>query len=83
MLPKRITDNPDIARMALTAKGVEVADKLPEVIDCGFGLSPEELAVLDQDFANETECVMCGKEGAATRSDGKAYCGHCWMVWNS
>lgn len=29
------------------------------------------------------ECVMCGKEGASERKDGKCYCGHCWMVWNS
>jgi len=29
------------------------------------------------------ECVMCGKEGADYRSDGKPYCGHCWQIWNS
>lgn len=29
------------------------------------------------------ECVMCGKEGASVRKDGKCYCGHCWTVWNS
>lgn len=30
-----------------------------------------------------TECVMCGKEGASERKDGKCYCGTCWTVWNS
>ena len=29
------------------------------------------------------ECVMCGKEGAYMRNDGKFYCTHCWLVWNS
>jgi len=30
-----------------------------------------------------TECDMCGKEGASARSDGRNYCGMCWQVWNS
>lgn len=29
------------------------------------------------------ECVMCGKEGADVRADGKCYCGTCWTTWNS
>jgi hypothetical protein len=32
---------------------------------------------------DETECVMCGKEGAVKRDDGKCYCASCWQVWNS
>jgi len=30
-----------------------------------------------------TECDMCGKEGASPRKDGRNYCDHCWTVWNS
>jgi hypothetical protein len=30
-----------------------------------------------------TMCVMCGKEGASERKDGKCYCGSCWTIWNS
>jgi len=29
------------------------------------------------------DCVMCGREGALDRSDGKPYCSMCWTVWNS
>lgn len=29
------------------------------------------------------ECVMCGKEGADFRKDGKCYCSTCWTIWNS
>jgi len=29
------------------------------------------------------ECVMCGKEGADYRKDGKPYCSQCWQIWNS
>jgi len=31
----------------------------------------------------DRECVMCGKEGADYRKDGKPYCSTCWQVWNS
>jgi len=31
---------------------------------------------------NETECDMCGKEGATLRKDGKYYCSRCWQEWN-
>jgi hypothetical protein len=31
----------------------------------------------------ETECDMCGKEGAYKRADGKYRCTMCETVWNS
>lgn len=29
------------------------------------------------------DCVSCGKPTGSRRSDGKYYCSHCWMEWNS
>ena len=29
------------------------------------------------------DCVMCGRESAYARKDGKYYCTDCWQVWNS
>lgn len=44
--------------------------------------TPEERE-LERERYYGTECVMCGKEGASERKDGKCYCSTCWMVWNS
>lgn len=44
--------------------------------------TPEERERELEDYYSN-ECVMCGKEGASERTDGKNYCSHCWIVWNS
>jgi len=43
----------------------------------------EEEKELEREQYYNTECDMCGKEGADRRSDGRNYCGTCWQVWNS
>lgn len=37
----------------------------------------------ERELYYSTMCVMCGKEGASERKDGKCYCGECWTIWNS
>lgn len=43
----------------------------------------EEEKELERERYYDTLCVMCGKEGASERSDGKDYCSTCWTIWNS
>lgn len=45
-------------------------------------MTPQEREDEREAYYN-SECTMCGKEGADYRSDGKPYCSHCWTVWNS
>jgi transposase-like protein len=51
---------------------------------CGgdFNRDGEPANIYDDSY-DMTECVMCGREGARERDDGRAYCSHCWTVWNS
>lgn len=48
-------------------------------------LVDRELAMsMDSDILhNETECEMCGKEGATRRKTGEIMCSTCYMVWTS
>jgi transcription elongation factor Elf1 len=50
---------------------------------CGGDFDKDGEPIYPYDDLIESDCVMCGKEGAIERSDGKAYCSFCWMVWNS
>jgi hypothetical protein len=43
----------------------------------------EDVNAYQTDFGDSSMCVMCGKEGATMRRDGKMYHTHCWQVWNS